>query len=526
MNDLMTAKDTFEHARDLARKLIAEKPAIKTFPKDKTTGIYMLYVNDFSDDHVLPVYVGKSTGKRGVQCRYTEHLSKLVALNRYSSSAYERLILRTSKIDGSYLYTKVLKYIADHGKTLDAVRCVLIEECDEEVAFQRESHWMDRLHSQFLGFNQVDSNTVSRRADGDDVIQEIQGAHDLIVSDLDECARFFEYGFTRFNFRYVLDSFGFLYRDEVDDSAFARVRALDEDGDDARQMCGSSIDTWIEEEAKDRVFARDLHIDSQRELRLQALCYFELNGLVPRWMAELQQEWRRDLLPRDMGYERYPIGDRFDATQWDHLVPPSPLLLHVRFELSARSAAVGTQKSLREPPRIMRVDYFLESGSENEGGVRGGAFIDCDLTRNLSDSRIEHRLKAEVIRRGVHNYGWETWMVVPGLEDAEQRSYLWKNSPRPKDDDWNVNGPIYSLKTEVSTGINGSSFTVGELMPLGSILDDVIKLIACKDCCVVLYSNAVKKAVFDALQEQMGYIPREFETRVILWNDPSPRVSR
>ncbi|KRG13035.1 hypothetical protein ACA30_17210, partial [Virgibacillus soli] len=49
--------------------------------KYKTSGIYMIYIENFTDDKVVPIYIGQS---KDIQRRYKQHYSEILALNRWN----------------------------------------------------------------------------------------------------------------------------------------------------------------------------------------------------------------------------------------------------------------------------------------------------------------------------------------------------------------------------------------------------------------------------------------------------------
>ena len=47
--------------------------------KYKTSGIHMIYIDNFTNDKVVPIYIGQS---KDIQRRYKQHYSELLALNK------------------------------------------------------------------------------------------------------------------------------------------------------------------------------------------------------------------------------------------------------------------------------------------------------------------------------------------------------------------------------------------------------------------------------------------------------------
>ena len=86
-------ENMFNYIKNQVFELINSSSKIVTNKSNyKTCGIYMLYVDNFNDDKILPIYIGKvnkGTKKRSFQNRYKEHLTQIMALNRYSHDVYK-----------------------------------------------------------------------------------------------------------------------------------------------------------------------------------------------------------------------------------------------------------------------------------------------------------------------------------------------------------------------------------------------------------------------------------------------------
>ena len=53
--------------------------------KNNASGIYMIYINNFSDDKILPIYIGKSNN---LQKRYETHYKEILSLNHLDYDTY------------------------------------------------------------------------------------------------------------------------------------------------------------------------------------------------------------------------------------------------------------------------------------------------------------------------------------------------------------------------------------------------------------------------------------------------------
>ena len=59
---------------------------VTTDTKYKVSGIYMIYINNFSSESVVPIYIGRA---EDIQGRYKQHFEEILALNRLSSEEYK-----------------------------------------------------------------------------------------------------------------------------------------------------------------------------------------------------------------------------------------------------------------------------------------------------------------------------------------------------------------------------------------------------------------------------------------------------
>ena len=98
----------------------------------KHNGIYMLYVDNFDDDRVVPFYIGQSVN---LQERYKQHYTELLALNRFRYDVYRGNMMReslysgiSSYYEGHFKTCKIFKYMVEHGCSLADFHMIAIEE--------------------------------------------------------------------------------------------------------------------------------------------------------------------------------------------------------------------------------------------------------------------------------------------------------------------------------------------------------------------------------------------------------------
>lgn len=101
---------------------------------NKDIGIYMIYINNFDDDKILPIYIGQTgCGKnRNFQNRYKEHLQEIMALNRLEYDYYKEALLKNF-YDGHYKSCKIFQYMVDHNCTLKDFHMIVLEKVESEI---------------------------------------------------------------------------------------------------------------------------------------------------------------------------------------------------------------------------------------------------------------------------------------------------------------------------------------------------------------------------------------------------------
>ena len=172
----------------------------------KVSGIYMIYIDNFSSEKIVPIYIGQA---KNIQRRYKQHFEEIIALNRLSYDEYHKYFFsrKTSFYDGKYKACKIFKYMLENNRTLQDFRMVVIEEVEVEYLNKKEQEYFQRLLPSFFGFNQLDSHlkqlsfqlskTQMNNSDINDFLK-------ILLEDIKGIKYYYEYGFTRFNFEYAL----------------------------------------------------------------------------------------------------------------------------------------------------------------------------------------------------------------------------------------------------------------------------------------------------------------------------------
>ncbi|WP_405098596.1 GIY-YIG nuclease family protein [Oceanobacillus sp. FSL H7-0719] len=111
------------------KELIKDNPHKKVTPhtKYKISGIYMIYIDHFTNEEVVPIYIGQS---KDIQRRYKQHYSEILALNRLSYDEYERYFFSkgSSFYEGNFKSCKIFKYMLENNCTLQDFHMIILDE--------------------------------------------------------------------------------------------------------------------------------------------------------------------------------------------------------------------------------------------------------------------------------------------------------------------------------------------------------------------------------------------------------------
>lgn len=204
----------FEEIKNKVKKIIKDKniEEINNNTDNKNIGIYMIYIDNFNDDKVIPIYIGQSGyGKnRNFQNRYKEHLQEIMALNRLEFNYYKELLL-DNFYDGHYKACKIFQYMVDHSCTLKDFHMIVLEKIEEnsdniqELLDKMEQKYFKKYLPAFLGFNQINTVVETNK----EFFENLNNPAGFIASDkllnyeLEDCENFikyFGYGYTKFNY--------------------------------------------------------------------------------------------------------------------------------------------------------------------------------------------------------------------------------------------------------------------------------------------------------------------------------------
>lgn len=117
-------------------------------------GVYMLYVDAFNDDTIIPFYIGQTNN---FQNRHMQHMTDVMALNRLNRSCY-KYALFADLYDGHARPCKIFSYMVNHNCSLNDLHMIVLQKVeDEQERIVVEQDYIDRLYAPFLGFNQLNS---------------------------------------------------------------------------------------------------------------------------------------------------------------------------------------------------------------------------------------------------------------------------------------------------------------------------------------------------------------------------------
>lgn len=167
-----------------------------------SAGVYMLYVDCFEDDKIIPFYIGQTSD---FQERHKQHFTEVMALNRLNRECYE-YALYADLYNGHARPCKIFSYMVNHGCTLKDLHMIVLEMVeDEQKRVRTEQRLIDELYAPFFGFNQI--NSVLRYIElgyGNEENNEYIQSEE---QDIEKMLRFSIFGYNLYNWYRVCDTF-------------------------------------------------------------------------------------------------------------------------------------------------------------------------------------------------------------------------------------------------------------------------------------------------------------------------------
>ena len=204
----------FEEIRNEVKEVIknSNNNEINNNSNNKNIGIYMIYIDNFNDDKIIPIYIGQTGyGKnRNFQNRYKEHLQEVMALNRLRYDYYKYVLL-SNFYDGHYKACKIFQYMVDHDCTLKDFHMIVLEELEinnnniQELLDKKEQEYFSKYLPAFFGFNQTNAVTEGAKEAFSSIKEDGKyvKSDKLLKYELEDCENFlkyFGYGYTKFNY--------------------------------------------------------------------------------------------------------------------------------------------------------------------------------------------------------------------------------------------------------------------------------------------------------------------------------------
>ena len=167
-------------------------------------GIYLIYINNFNDDKIVPFYIGQTND---FQHRHQQHFKEIMSLNRLKYKDYENYF-KFDLYNGNYKSCKIFKYMVEHSCTLKDFHMVILERIDnytQDLLDSKEQEYFDRYLPSFFGFNQfnhiIDTALYNKELIfGKDHKKDIDNIYKGLLKDSKNLLLYYEYGFCDFNY--------------------------------------------------------------------------------------------------------------------------------------------------------------------------------------------------------------------------------------------------------------------------------------------------------------------------------------
>ena len=189
-------KDTFKGIKKQVLEIISANKYNEVSRKTdiRKSGIYMLYVECFEDDKIIPFYIGQTND---FQERYKRHFCEMLSLNRLNYSCYKYALLK-GLYNGHYKACKIFSYMVNHKCKINDLHMIIIEEIvDEKERLKRETEYINALYAPFVGFNQM--NCVSKYVDFSCGICNENEFKEIVNADMEYLQIYSAYGYNAFN---------------------------------------------------------------------------------------------------------------------------------------------------------------------------------------------------------------------------------------------------------------------------------------------------------------------------------------
>lgn len=169
------------------------------------SGIYLLYVNNFDDNKILPFYIGQAIDFSKRFKTHIKDINKLIkhGYTEYHNNLFFGAVGDKSPFEGNFRPCKILKYIIDHDCSIDDVKMIILEKCDKEELDKKEQYYLSLYLPSFFGFNQIPTITEQFYYKNN-----TEKMCSLIQEDSDCFCKYMKYGYSTFNYLHAFTGYG------------------------------------------------------------------------------------------------------------------------------------------------------------------------------------------------------------------------------------------------------------------------------------------------------------------------------
>ena len=469
------------------RQLIADNSyrEVTSETKLNTSGIYMIYVDNFSNNKIIPIYIGQS---KNIQTRYKQHLSEILALNRLSHEEYEKYFFSKSYsfYEGKFKTCKLFKYMIENNCSIKDFRMVILEEVASSALDEKELQYFQKLLPSFFGFNQLTSFLVSLKARFSDTPMDTVQVHKylrFLLEDLKGIRVYYKYGYTRFNFEHSLPkdiSYLHIEKDQlraetlslydeaesqldelaalyIPDSEYNRLskekKLLYRDYQNAKAELEYALDNQqrgtinkIANQILNRLDLKTKKINVlSAELDTKRVRYQKVDDLWGKSMIENKKERYKLIFPSTYIHP-FSLGDRF-TNDWREKIDQSSSINVCYLNIYISNNGIS-RSEVRKDPFIVKID-FLYIDSEGKA-LNKEYFIENETTINA-----QYGLK--YVEKDYYN----VFAIRP-----ERFSIT-------RIDDDLIDNSIISINAEYRHRINDFTLKGKRLVKLSSVLDEI-----------------------------------------------------
>ena len=166
---------------------------------DKQAGIYMLYIDYFEDETIIPIYIGQTMD---LQKRWKDHKKKILALNHFSydflfEMFYSEKYFDSPYYNGQFMAIKFFTYMIKHHLKVSDLKMIVLEFSQSAALDNLEQKYIQSYYSSLVGFNQLSSLTLRKAKRNHKLVES------ALFWEIGNLDLFKDCGFTKFNYLYA-----------------------------------------------------------------------------------------------------------------------------------------------------------------------------------------------------------------------------------------------------------------------------------------------------------------------------------